>query len=95
MNYGAKGDAKTLNTMAINQTITIASEQGGGTVLIPKGLWLTGPITLKNNINLHLAEGALLQFSENKDDYPVVETTWEGNTAYRCQAPISGKILKT
>ena len=94
VNYGAKGDAKTLNSLAINQTITIASEQGGGTVLIPKGLWLTGPITLKSNINLHLAEGALLQFSENKADYPVVETTWEGNTAYRCQAPISGKNLK-
>lgn len=91
--YGAKGDGLFLNTKAIQQAIDIATEKGGGTVLIPSGLWITGPIVLKNNINLHLAKGAILQFSDNRDDYPIVETTWEGNTAYRCQAPIWGVNL--
>lgn len=91
--YGAKGDGLFLNTKAIQQAIDIATEKGGGTILIPSGLWITGPIVLKNNINLHLAKGAVLQFSDNRDDYPIVETTWEGNTAYRCQAPIWGVNL--
>lgn len=93
-NYGAKPDGQTLNTSAIQQAIDIANEKGGGTVLIPTGLWLTGPIKLKSNINLHLSAGALLQFSDNKTDFPVVETTWEGNIAYRCQAPIWGVGLE-
>ncbi|MCP9766268.1 glycosyl hydrolase family 28 protein [Lacihabitans soyangensis] len=91
--YGAKGDGLFLNTKAIQQAIDIATEKGGGTVLIPSGLWITGPVVLKNNINLHLAKGAVLQFSDNRNDYPIVETTWEGNTAYRCQAPIWGVNL--
>ena len=91
--YGAKGDGLFLNTKAIQQAIDIASDKGGGTVLLPSGLWVSGPIVLKNNINLHLAKGAVLQFSDNRDDYPIVETTWEGNIAYRCQAPIWGVNL--
>ena len=91
--YGAKGDGLFLNTKAIQQALNIAAEKGGGTVLIPAGLWITGPILLKSNINLHLATGAVLQFSDNRNDYPIVETTWEGNTAYRCQAPIWGVNL--
>lgn len=86
--YGAKADGVTLNTSAITQAIDLANGAGGGTVLIPNGLWLTGPIKLKNNVNLHIEKGAVLQFSNNRDDYPIVETTWEGQKSYRCQAPI-------
>ncbi len=91
--YGAKPEADFLNTQKIQMAIDLAAENGGGTVYLPKGFWLTGPLVLKSNVNLHLAAGALLQFSDNRSDYPVIETTWEGNTAYRCQAPISGKNL--
>lgn len=91
--YGAKADGLTVNTKAINQAIDICYAAGGGTVLIPAGLWLTGPIVLKNNVNLHLAKNALLQFSRNHDDYPIVVTTWEGQESYRCQAPIWGVDL--
>ncbi|CCH01729.1 glycoside hydrolase family 28 [Fibrella aestuarina BUZ 2] len=91
--YGSKADGITLNTQAINQAITRCSQAGGGTVLIPEGLWLTGPLVLRSNVNLHLASGALLQFSRNRDDYPIVATTWEGQDAYRCQAPIWGVDL--
>ena len=86
--YGAKADGLSLNTQAISQAIDLASAAGGGTVLIPKGVWVTGPLKLKSNVNLHLERGALLQFSKNRDDYPIVETTWEGQKALRCQAPI-------
>ncbi len=88
--YGAVADGQTLNSKAINQAIDVCSQAGGGTVLIPRGLWLTGPIVLKSNVNLHVAKGAVLQFSRNHDDYPIIATTWEGEEAFRCQAPISG-----
>jgi DNA sulfur modification protein DndE len=93
LKYLAVSDGRTVNTKAINQAIESAFNNGGGTVLIPSGLWITGPIVLKSNVNLHLSEGTLLQFSDNKDDYPVVETTWEGKAAFRCQAPIWGLNL--
>lgn len=86
--YGAKPDGATLNTAAITQAIDQAHAAGGGTVLIPAGVWLSGPLKLKSNVNLHLQRGALLQFSNNRDHYPVVETTWEGQKAFRCHAPV-------
>jgi DNA sulfur modification protein DndE len=89
ISYGAKNDGITLNSVAINKAINACAEKGGGTVLIPEGFWLTGPITLKSNINLHIAKGALLQFSDNYKDYPLVKTTWEGLDAIRCQSPVS------
>jgi len=92
--YGAKADGLTVNTKAINQAIELCNTAGGGTVIIQKGLWVTGPIVLKNNVNLHLEKGALLQFSKNYDDYPIVLTTWEGQDSYRCQAPIWGVDLE-
>jgi DNA sulfur modification protein DndE len=87
--YGAKSDGVQLNSVAINKAIDDCSAKGGGTVLIPDGFWLSGPIVLKNNVNLHISKGALLQFSDNYDDYPVVKTSWEGLDAVRCQSPIS------
>ena len=78
--YGAdvKSDA-TDNSRAINAAIDSANASGGGVVLIPEGEWLTGPIVLKSNVNLHLAQGALLKFSTNYSDYlPGVVTRWEG-----------------
>lgn len=92
--YGAKADGLTVNTKSINQAIELCNAAGGGTVFVPKGLWVTGPIVLKNNVNLHLEKGALLQFSKNYDDYPIVVTTWEGQDSYRCQAPIWGVDLE-
>ena len=90
--YGAVADGQQLNTEAFRKAIEACAAQGG-TVLVPKGLWLTGPITLKSNVNLHLMTGALVQFSANRADYPLVRTTWEGEDAIRNQAPISGVDL--
>lgn len=87
--YGAINSSVKPSTKAIQNAIDIASQQGGGVVFVPKGMWISGPLVLKSHVNLHLEEGALLQFSDNRMDYPIVETTWEGQIAYRCQAPIS------
>lgn len=92
--FDAVGDGLTLNTQAINKAIDSLAAEGGGKVVIPRGVWLTGPVTLKSNINLHLEEGALLIFSADKSLYPLVETSFEGLNTYRTQSPISGKILE-
>ena len=66
-------------TPIIQKAIDLLSAKGGGTVLIPDGQWLTGRISLKSNINLHLADHAVLTFSgEVKDYQPAVFTRSEG-----------------
>jgi len=92
--FGAKADGFTLNTQSINKAIETCSEKGGGVVLIPEGMWLTGPVTMKSNVNLHLVAGSVLQFTEDHSKYPMVETTYEGLHAYRCQAPVWGVNLE-
>lgn len=92
--YGAVPDGVTLNTKAINATIEACSQKGGGVVLIPAGLWLTGPIVLQSNVNLHLDRAAILQLTADKDQYPIVAGNWEGHPAARCQSPISGANLE-
>ena len=87
--YGAKSDGVFLNTTAINSTISACSSKGGGVVVIPPGLWLTGPIVLKSNVNLHLQKNSLLQFSTDFNQYPLVEGNWEGVPQMRNQSPIS------
>src|SRR5262245_25415383 len=87
--HGAKADGVTLNTKAINNAINAVAAKGGGVVLVPAGLWATGPLVLKSNINLHLAKNALLQFTTDKSQYPLVAGNWEGVPAARNQSPIS------
>jgi len=93
INYGAKSDGIVMNTKAINDAIIDANAKGGGVVLIPRGLWLTGPIVLQSNVNLHLDKGALVLFSSNFDDYPLVKSDFEGVSAARCQSPIMAENL--
>ena len=89
LKFGAVNDGVTLNTKSINDAITACNKSGGGVVLIPEGLWVTGPIVLKSNVNLHLKKNALLQFSKDFDQYKLVETNWEGLAQMRNQSPIS------
>lgn len=91
---GAEGDGRTLNSDAIAQSIAQVSEHGGGTVVIPRGIWLTGPVTLKSNVNLHLEEGALLLFTADKTQYPLISTSFEGLDTYRCLSPVNGVGLE-
>src|SRR5690606_18453361 len=88
LEHGAVPDGMTSNTMAIADAIEAVSKKGGGKVIIPRGLWLTGPIQLKSNIHLHLEEGALVRFSRDFDEYPLVDTSFEGLNTVRCMSPI-------
>lgn len=87
--YGAKADGMTLNTSFIQSAIDACHQEGGGVVVVPAGLWLTGPLTLKSNVNLHIEQSALLQFSADKNVYPLVQGNWEGLEQMRNQSPIS------
>lgn len=87
--YGAVPDGYKLNTKSINGAIDALSKKGGGVVLVPAGLWLTGPIVLKNNINLYLATGSTLLFTKDQNEYPLVKGNWEGIPQMRNQSPIS------
>lgn len=92
--YGAIGDGKTMNTAAIAKTIAACAQAGGGRVVIPAGIWLTGPIQLVSNVNLHAERGALIIFSPNRKDYPLIDTWYEGRPENRCMAPIFGNHLE-
>jgi DNA sulfur modification protein DndE len=92
--YGALNDGITLNTNSFAQAIDACNKNGGGVVLVPEGLWYTGPIELKSNVNLHLKKGALVLFSRKFDDYPMVLSYYEGESTWRCQSPISGRNLE-
>lgn len=89
--FGAKGDGVTLNTQAINEAIKAVNEKGGGKVIIPEGFWLTGPIEILSNVNLHTEKNALVLFTTDKDAYPIIETNFEGLDTRRCQSPISAR----
>lgn len=81
--FGAVADEVTINTGAIGKAIAACSEAGGGRVVVPSGIFLTGPVHLKSNVNLHLEKGAVLKFSRHPEDYlPVVLTRWEGVDCY-------------
>ncbi len=67
--FGAKGDGLTLCTDAFAQAIKTLSDKGGGRLVVPAGIWLTGPITLQSYINLHLEKNAILLFSPDKTLY--------------------------
>lgn len=92
--YGAIGDGVHMNTVSIARAIDDCASKGGGKVVIPAGVWLTGPITLRNNVNLHVQKGALVVFSKNFDDYPLILTNFEGLRTLRCTSPINGINLE-
>jgi polygalacturonase len=88
--FGAVGDGAALNTTAFEKAIEACAKSGGGRVVVPRGIWFTGPIQLKSNIDLHVERGAVIQFSARVEDYPLVRTTWEGSPAVRRMSPING-----
>ncbi|MBF4516015.1 glycoside hydrolase family 28 protein [Flavobacterium sp. ANB] len=94
IDFGAVNGGYVLNTKAFADAIDAVSKKGGGKVIIPPGIWLTGPIILKSNIELYASTGALIKFSTNKDLYPIIETSFEGLNTWRCISPIYGKNLE-
>lgn len=77
--HGASGNGKQLDTAAFAEAISACAAAGGGTVLVPPGDYLTGPIRLRSNVNLHVERGATIRFSTDPRHYPLVHTRWEGS----------------
>jgi len=92
--FGAIGDGNKLNTIAINKAIEESSKRGGGVVVVPKGIWITGPVVMKSNVNLHIQEAATLLFTTDKTQYGLTEGSYEGKSAARNESPISGINLE-
>lgn len=77
--YGAVGDGRTDCSAALRAAVEACSTAGGGRVVVPEGRFLTGPVHLRSNVNLHVSEGATLAFSTDPAAYlPLVFTRWEG-----------------
>ena len=87
--FGADPTGKELCTDAFAKAIDMLSGMGGGRLVVPKGVWLTGPVVLKSNIDLHLETGAIIQFAADESLYPLIKTSFEGLDTRRCQSPLS------
>lgn len=70
-------------THTIQETVNQCADAGGGTVIVPKGNWQSGPIHMRSNVHLKFEDGAVIEFSEKFAEYlPVVFTRWEGMECY-------------
>jgi len=86
---GVDNDSTKLATHAIQNIIDKAELNGGGTVVIPKGVFLTGALFFKPRTRLRLQEGAVLKGSDNIDDYPLIPSRMEGRSIYYYAALIN------
>ncbi len=77
--HGAVGDGQTLNTAAIQQAVDACAAAGGGQIVVPAGVFVSGPIFLKSNIELHLTAGAVLQGSRDMAAYRAVSLDTHGH----------------
>ncbi len=87
--FGADPTGQSLCTDAFAKAIDNLSQKGGGHLIVPAGVWYTGPIVLKSNIDLHLEMGAVIQFAADESLYPLIDTSFEGLNTRRCQSPLS------
>ena len=87
--YQADPTGQTLSTAAFAKAIDALAQRGGGHLIVPAGVWLTGPIVLKSNIDLHLEVGAVIKFAPDETLYPLIDTSFEGLDTRRCQSPLS------
>ncbi|MGA3066994.1 MAG: glycoside hydrolase family 28 protein [Tepidisphaeraceae bacterium] len=91
--FGAVPDGKTPATLAIQKALDACGAAGGGQVIVPAGTFFTAPLSLRSGVDLHLEAGALLTFSKDHKDYPLILSSYEGKETYICQPPIWGQNL--
>ena len=89
--FGGAGDGQTLNTRAFADAIRHLSEHGGGHLNVPGGLWLTGPIGLESNIDLHIERNAVVVMVADRDQFPLVEGDYGGKPTVKHQSPIHAR----
>ena len=87
--FGADPTGTKLCTEAFAKAIETLYGMGGGHLIVPRGVWYTGPIQLKSNIDLHLDHGAIIRFAADESLYPIISTSFEGLETRRCQSPLS------
>lgn len=85
--FGAVSGGVVSNTQAFKAAISSAA-QTGGRVIVPDGIWLTGPIELKSGVELHLNDNAVILFDKNSEEYPLIVTDYEGIPRIRATSPI-------
>ena len=84
LSSGAVGDGSTVNTVHIQASIDGCAAAGGGTVVVPKGVFVTGALFFKPGVNLSLEEGGVLKASPNPEDFPTLpHVRFEGHFGER------------
>lgn len=86
--FGGNGNGIQSNTEAFRKAIDFLSDKGGGHLIVPAGIWFTGPIGLKSNIDLHIEKDAVILFDPSRELYPIIGTSFEGLDTWRCESPI-------
>lgn len=86
--FGGVGDGVTLNTGAFAKAMKHLSDKGGGHLDVPAGIWLTGPIEILSNCDLHVTPNAVIIFDPDRDLYPIIQTVFEGLDTRRCESPV-------
>jgi polygalacturonase len=88
--FGAVNDGKTSNTQAFEKAINTVSAGGGGRVVVPKGIWLTGPIQMRSNIDLHVEKDATILFTPDRSQYPLIKPSSNSKNNYIVMPPVYG-----
>lgn len=95
LDFGAAADNKTDISEAVHKAIKYVSENGGGTVVVPKGEYYSKPLNMQSNINLHMEKGAIINFTDKIEDFlPAVFTRIEGVRCYSLHPLIYGTHLE-
>jgi polygalacturonase len=76
--FGAVPDGQTVNTKAIQSVIDRCASEGGGVLVVPKGIFMSGALFFRQGVNFLVETNAVLKGTANQDDYPQVNTRWEG-----------------
>ena len=87
--FGGVGDGVAMNTEAFAAAIGELASRGGGRLVVPAGIWRTGPIELKSHIELYVDKDAIVVFDPDQDLYPIIDTNFEGLDVRRCLSPIN------
>lgn len=91
LDFGADRTGMTLTTSAIQGAIDRCTAEGGGTVIIPGGVYYTGPIELKSNVRLYTEKNAFVLFSADYTLYPIEDRSFEGVDTKRCVSPLMAR----
>ena len=89
--FGGVGDGQTLNTQAFADAMRHLSEKGGGHLIVPEGLWLTGPVGLESNTDLHIVRNAVVVLVADRARFPLVEGDYGGKPTLKYQSPIHAR----